>query len=125
MDKNSFPNREKIHQRTRRYFAMRKASIPAGKKAILLYEEAMAPMEIRKFCECLTEEKAAEFCFVLSRKDEESLNYAIGSTGADLKPLLKEWNKRLNGRGGGRDIMQGSFKCSLEEGEKLVDELNG
>lgn len=125
MEKEVEDLRQKINEMNRRYFAMRKESIPAGRKAVLLYEEAMAPMEIRKFCEYLTEQKAAEFCFVLSKKDEASLNYAIGSTGSSLKSLLKAWNSRLNGRGGGRDIMQGSFKCSLEEVEKLVDELNG
>ena len=125
MEKEVEDLRQKINEMNRRYFAMRKESIAPGKKAILLYEEAMAPMEIRKFCEYLTEQRAAEFCFVLSKKDGESLNYAIGSTGSDLKSLLKEWNSRLNGRGGGRDIMQGSFRCSLEEVEKLVDELNG
>lgn len=125
MEKEVEDLRQKINEMNRRYFAMRKESIAPGKKAILLYEEAMTPMEIRKFCEYLTEQRAAEFCFVLSKKDGESLNYAIGSTGSDLKSLLKEWNSRLHGRGGGRDIMQGSFKCSLEEVEKLVDELNG
>lgn len=125
MEKEVEDLRQKINEMNRRYFAMRKESIAPGKKAILLYEEAMAPMEIRKFCEYLTEQRAAEFCFVLSKKDGESLNYAIVSTGSDLKSLLKEWNSRLNGRGGGRDIMQGSFRCPLEEVEKLVDELNG
>lgn len=68
-------------------------------------------------------EKPDTLFFLLSRKDEKALNYAIGSGTVNLKPLLKEWNTRLHGRGGGKDIMQGSFACSLDEVRKLVEEL--
>lgn len=103
---------------------MRRASISAGKKAVLLAEDGMGPMELRKFCEYLIAEKAAEIIFLVSRKDEKSLNFAIGSPSTNLKPLLKVWNQQLHGRGGGKDIMQGSFQCELSDVEALVDGLN-
>ena len=115
--------RQKINDMNRHYFAMRAASLPEGKKAVLLYEETMVPMELRKFCEYLMGEKPDTLFFLLSRKDEKALNYAIGSGTVNLKPLLKEWNTRLHGRGGGKDIMQGSFACTLDEVRKLVEEL--
>ena len=123
MEKDMAELRQKINDMNRHYFAMRAASLPEGKKAVLLYEETMVPMELRKFCEYLMGEKTDTLFFLLSRKDEKALNYAIGSSSVNLKPLLKEWNTRLHGRGGGKDIMQGSFACSLDEVRKLVEEL--
>ncbi|MCI6030231.1 alanyl-tRNA editing protein [Dialister succinatiphilus] len=123
MEKDMAELRQKINDMNRHYFAMRASSLPEGKKAVLLYEETMVPMELRKFCEYLVGEKPDTLFFLLSRKDEKALNYAIGSGSVNLKPLLKEWNTRLHGRGGGKDIMQGSFSCSLDEVRKLVEEL--
>lgn len=123
MEKDMADMRQKINEMNRHYFAMRASSLPEGKRAVLLYEETMAPMELRKFCEYLTENKPDTIFFLVSKKDENALNYAIGSGTVNLKPLLKEWNTRLHGRGGGKDIMQGSFACPLEEVKKLVEEM--
>jgi len=124
VEKDVLDLRQKISEMNKRYFTMRRASIPEGKKAVLLAEEGMGPMELRKFCEYLIEEKAAEIIFLVSKKDEKSLNFAIGSPSTNLKPLLKVWNQQLHGRGGGKDIMQGSFQCELSDVEALVDGLN-
>ncbi|MGN0955243.1 alanyl-tRNA editing protein [Dialister sp.] len=125
MEKDMADFRQKIHEMNRRYFALRAASLPEGQKAVLLVEDSMTPMELRKFCEYLVEKKPENIIFLVSRKDENSLNYAIGSGKVNLKPLLKEWNARLHGRGGGKDIMQGSFACSLEEVKELVNTIEG
>lgn len=115
--------RMKMQEMNRRYFASCRSHLPEGQKAYLLYEEDMSPMEIRRFAEYLAREEGSIY-FVLSKKDENSLNYAISSKDINLKPLLKEWNTRLHGRGGGKDIMQGSFAASLEDVKTLTDEIN-
>lgn len=90
-----------------------------------MYEEELNAGEIRKFCEYLTGTGKDDIYFVLSKKDQDSLNYAIGSAREDLRPLIREWNKALHGRGGGRsEMVQGSFSCRLSEAEDLVRSLN-
>ena len=71
MEKDMAELRQKINDMNRHYFAMRAASLPEGKKAVLLYEETMAPMELRKFCEYLMGEKPDTLFFLLSKKDEK------------------------------------------------------
>lgn len=107
------------------YFALKAGVLTEGKRAVLLYEEELNAGEIRKFCEYLTETGKDDIYFVLSKKDQDSLNYAIGSAREDLRPLIREWNKALHGRGGGRsEMVQGSFSCRLSEAEDLVRSLN-
>ena len=107
------------------YFALKAGVLTEGKRAVLLYEEELNAGEIRKFCEYLTETGKDDIYFVLSKKDQDSLNYAIGSAREDLRPLIREWNKALHRRGGGRsEMVQGSFSCRLSEAEDLVRSLN-
>lgn len=107
------------------YFALKAGVLAEGKRAVLLYEEELNAGEIRKFCEYLTGTGKDDIYFVLSKKDQDSLNYAIGSAREDLRPLIREWNKALHGRGGGRsEMVQGSFSCRLSEAEDLVRSLN-
>ena len=48
---------------------------------------------------------------VMSGDEENGYHYAIGETGGDLKELVKDMNKALSGRGGGRPYFQlGSLK---------------
>lgn len=116
--------KQKLNEANRRYFESEAAGIPQGQKAVLFYEENMAPLEIRKFCEYLTDRKKAELIFILSRKEDHVLNYAIGSPCLDLKEMGKDWNRRLNGRGGGKDILQGSFRCTLDEAVMICREAD-
>lgn len=116
--------KQKLNESNRRYFEAEAAVIPQGQKAVLFYEEDMTAAEIRKFCEYLIEKKKAEIIFVLSRKEEGVLNYAVGSPCLDLKEAAKDWNRRLNGRGGGKDIIQGSFRCTVDEAVMICREAD-
>ena len=64
MERDMADMRQKINEMNRHYFALRASSLPEGKKAVLLYEETMAPMELRKFCEYLTENKPDTIFFL-------------------------------------------------------------
>ena len=42
--------------------------------------------------------------------------YALIHAGQDIRPLVKDMNETLHGRGGGRDgFAQGSAACTAEE----------
>ena len=54
--------------------------------------------------------------FVALTNAASGYRYIITSRNTDLRPVIKEANAALNGRGGGRESMvQGSFDCTIEE----------
>lgn len=84
-----------------------KAQSVAGQKNVLLFEEALSPDSTRRLCDAVLQ-NCEGYCAVFSKK-EEGWNYAIGSKEIDLRPMVKELNTTLNGRGGGKpNFVQGS-----------------
>lgn len=83
--------------------------------------------EQRYLCEQVLDAGVAEVCAVLSDgtgKSAGRLNYVIASKDTDLRPLCKELNRRLGGRGGGKPHMvQGSFAASRDEAEAALSRL--
>ena len=56
-----------------------------------------------------------------SGKAGDGYKYSVGSTKTDMPKFIKEANKALNGRGGGRgDIMQGSFSAAAADIERYL-----
>ena len=61
---------------------------------------------------------------VCSGDDASGYNYTAGSLGRDMRAFGKELNARLQGRGGGSaQMVQGTFRASREEIEKVFQEL--
>ena len=55
-------------------------------------------------------------CACFSGRDGQGYQYAIGQPGGELRPLVKELNQALQGRGGGKpDFVQGSVAAGRSE----------
>ena len=101
----------------------RKAEQLAGSGNVLLFEEAMAPDSVRKFCDRVLSLCGGR-CAVFAGSEEAGWKYAIGETGGDLRPLVKALNASLNGRGGGKpNFVQGSCAASRAAIEAFFAEL--
>ena len=58
-------------------------------------------------------EQCTGVCAAFSGTDAGGYKYALGSAGgADVHALCKEMNAALGGRGGGREMQQGSAACT-------------
>lgn len=92
----------------------RKAAQYRGAGDVLLLEGAMGAESVRKLCDAV-QTACGGRCAVFAGS-ERSWQYAIGQPGGDLRPLVKELNARLNGRGGGKPaFVQGSVQAEEEE----------
>ena len=86
----------------------------AGKGNVLLFEEGLNPDGVRRLCDALLH-KCGGTAAVFSRRDEGFL-YALGAEEGDLRPLVRELNGALHGRGGGKPgFAQGSVQASQKE----------
>ena len=64
-------------------------------------------------------QKCGGICSVFAGNDEVGYKYIISSTSVDLKPLAKEINAAIDGRGGGSgEMIQGSCAAKREEIER-------
>ena len=84
----------------------------------------MTPVLVRQFANLLLEQEKGETVLVCSGDDASGYNYTAGSLGRDMRAFGKELNARLQGRGGGStQMVQGTFRASREEIEKVFQEL--
>ncbi len=92
------------------------AAAAAGKGDQLLFAQDLTPDALRRLCEAVAG-RCGGLCAVFCGSDSDGYQYALGRPGADLRPLLRELNTALRGRGGGRhpDLAQGSVRASREE----------
>lgn len=91
-----------------------KAEALSGKGDVLLFEEDMSPESLRKLCGAVGAVCGGR-CAVFAGADG-SWKYAVGGETGDLRPLAKELNAVLQGRGGGKpDFIQGSAACTRAE----------
>ena len=76
-----------------------------------------APLEgdgVRRLCDAVAQTCGGR-CAVFSGTDG-TYRYALIHAGQDIRPLVKDMNETLHGRGGGRDgFAQGSAACTAEE----------
>ena len=95
-------------------FARRGAEL-AGAGDVLLFESAMSPESLRKLAVAVMEQCGGR-CAVFAGDDEQGYKYVIGQQGGNLRQLVKELNRGLNGRGGGKpEFVQGSVQASRSE----------
>ena len=96
-----------------RLFA-RIADEQAGAGNVLHLEEGLSPDGVRRLCDALLH-TCGGIAAVFSRRDEGFL-YALGTEQGDLRPLVRELNSALHGRGGGKPCFaQGSVQASRKE----------
>ena len=89
----------------------RKAAEYAAKGDVLLLEGPMSADSVRRLCDAVLDTCGGR-CAVFAGEDG-NFKYAIGLRGGDVRPLVKELNTTLNGRGGGKpDFAQGSVAAN-------------
>lgn len=95
-------------------FARRAAEL-AGKGDVVLFEPPMGPDSVRKLAVAVMEQCGGR-CAVFAGDEEQGYKYAIGEQGGDLRTFVKELNRALNGRGGGKPgFVQGSVQAKKGE----------
>ena len=111
--------KEQLVAAKKQIFELKRDSVKDDETCAVFFEENMEPFELRLFTEMLLEKVPSAAVF--SGNDEEGYKYAVGSTKTDMSAFIKEANKDLGGRGGGRgNIMQGAFTASRDETERYI-----
>lgn len=111
--------KEQLVAAKKQIFELKRDSVKDDETCAIFFEENMEPFELRLFAEMLLEKVPSAAVF--SGNDEEGYKYAVGSTKTDMSAFIKEANKALGGRGGGRgNIMQGAFTASRDETERYI-----
>ena len=89
----------------------RKAQEYAGKGNVLLLESTMSADSVRRLCDAVLDTCGGR-CAVFAGEGE-NYKYAIGTRDGDVRPLVKELNAALSGRGGGKpNFAQGSVAAT-------------
>ena len=87
----------------------------AGQENVVLFEEGLSPDGLRRLCAALLEVCSGR-CACFSGNEEAGYQYAMGQPAGDLRPLVKELNQALSGRGGGKpDFVQGSLRAPKDQ----------
>ena len=96
--------------RTRPVPAMLKEAL-AGAGDVLVFQPEMSSESVRKLCDAILSTCGGR-CAVFAGADG-AYKYAIGISAGDLRPLVKELNGALQGRGGGKPtFVQGSVSAA-------------
>ena len=86
-----------------------------GKENVLLIEGEMEPVEVRKCTDAILDTCSGVAAF-FAGNDKDGYKYAIGQREGDVRELVKQVNKELNGRGGGKPFFaQGSLKATRKQ----------
>lgn len=86
-----------------------------SKAPLLLFEEGLTPAQLRQYCTMLYEGEKGSVVLVCSGENE-SYQYAMGSSTRDMRALCKSLNEKLNGRGGASPLLaQGTFCAAAVE----------
>ena len=120
---------ERIAQMNQRYFEMKTTMLPADQTILTLFEEGLTPFELKLFATQVAESKKAQVTALLASAAAADgtvvYNYVIAWDDTRLREASKTLNQRLNGRGGGKDMVQGSFKAARAEIETAIVEVFG
>lgn len=88
----------------------------AGKDSVIINESNLDPNGVRNLANMLMENGCTGKIAVFSGDDEDGYKYAICEKEGDLREFIKEMNKTLNGRGGGKPFFaQGSVSAKWNE----------
>lgn len=87
----------------------------AGQERVVLFQEQLSSDGLRRLCDKLLQVCSGR-CSCFSGDDTNGYRYAIGQLNGDLRPLVKEMNQTLNGRGGGKPtFVQGSLQATRSD----------
>lgn len=97
---------EVLEQRAERY-------TKTIEQIICVEEKDLKPEEIRRLCLAMME-KTTSICAIFVN-DGDQTRYAIGAKDKDIRNLCKKLNQQFEGKGGGKEVCQGSLKAGCEE----------
>lgn len=114
-----------LSRRTRQLLELKAAAYPESEAPLAVFEEDLAPVQLRQFATLLYEQKKGGTVAVFSGSDETGLyQYAVGSASADMRALSRSLNEALSGRGGGSSLMaQGTLRGTRKELERVFAQL--
>ena len=97
-----------------RLFAEKAAAV-SGQGDVLLFEEAMRPDALRRYCDAVGAVCGGR-CAVFAGDDAGGWKYALRLPEGDLRAFVHAMNAALRGRGGGKDgFAQGGVEASRAE----------
>lgn len=106
-------------------FTAKAEAVAPGTKNLVLFENGLAPNDLRRYC-LLLSEKCSGTAAVFSGSDEGGYKYAIGSAHDDVRALCKALNQSFSGRGGGSaELAQGSLQGAGAKIEKFLQQYPG
>ena len=107
----------RLAQLRREYFQMKTESLPKKSGPLALAQDGLDPAALRQLATMLFRQGRGDTVLVISENGQTgSFFYVIGSEKQDVRPLGKELNRLLNGRGGGSaQMVQGTFGKNKEE----------
>lgn len=95
------------------------AAVEAGQKSAVLFEQGLTAVDVRRLADKLQEK--AELAAVFCGDDKNGYKYVMISQSVDISGFGKEFNRALNGRGGGKNPMiQGSVAAGRAEIEEFL-----
>lgn len=101
----------------------RQAAACKDKGNVLLIEDEMEATEIRKCTDAILH-TCGGTAALFAGNDTEGYKYAIGELDGNVRELVKQVNKELDGRGGGKSFFaQGSVKAGKKQIERLFQKL--
>ena len=101
----------------------RQAAACKDKGNVLLIEDEMEATEIRKCTDAILH-TCGGTAALFAGNDADGYKYAIGELNGDVREIVKQVNKELDGRGGGKPFFaQGSVKAGRKQIEKLFQKL--
>ena len=90
-----------------------------GRGDVLLFQPAMKGDSVRKLADAVAK-RAGGLAAVFAGEDGQYAYALVQADGQDISPLVKDLNKALNGRGGGRN---GFAQGSVQAEETVIREL--
>lgn len=113
-----------INRLYQKLFRFHADALPSANQPLLLFEEELAPVQLRQLCTLIYQEGKGNPVLVCSKK-EQLYQYAMGSPDMDMRDLAKELNRQLSGKGGGsRLLVQGTFDAEKEKIKEVFDALH-
>ncbi|MGN0286672.1 MAG: DHHA1 domain-containing protein [Atopobiaceae bacterium] len=114
--------KHQLKQAVHEKIAGKVATLQADDGLLLRYEDGLEIDELRYLCECATARDDVNTCVALSAVEgSDRVAFVMASDTVDLRPVCKQLNKQLNGRGGGKpQMVQGSWATTRADAESAV-----
>ena len=97
------------------------AAVEQGTECVVMIEPTLEGNQPRELVNKLLERGVVE-AWVFAGSDEAGYRYVVGSRNRDVRPVAKQLNEALQGRGGGKqEMVQGSVACTGEEIEAFFE----